>query len=45
MAKAMRGYTTLPRKGQLSIRIDYQWRICFIWTKKGPTDVEIVDYH
>ena len=33
------------RKGQHSIRINDQWRICFIWTKEGPTDVEIVDYH
>jgi len=33
------------RKGQHSIRINGQWRICFSWTKEGPTDVEIVDYH
>jgi proteic killer suppression protein len=33
------------RKGQHSIRINDQWRICFVWTKEGPTDVEIVDYH
>jgi toxin HigB-1 len=33
------------RKGQHSIRIDDQWRICFRWTKGGPSDVEIVDYH
>lgn len=33
------------RKGQHSIRINDQWRICFSWTKEGPTDVEIVDYH
>ena len=33
------------RKGQHSIRINDQWRICFHWTKDGPTDVEIVDYH
>ena len=33
------------RKGQHSIRINGQWRICFVWTKAGPTDVEIVDYH
>ena len=32
------------RKGQHSIRINDQWRICFRWTKDGPTDVEIVDY-
>ena len=35
------------RKGQYSIRINDQWRICFEWTKEnsGPTNVEIVDYH
>ena len=33
------------RKGQHSIRINDQWRICFIRTEVGPTDVEIVDYH
>ena len=33
------------RKGQHSIRINDQWRVCFVWTDKGPTDVEIVDYH
>ncbi len=33
------------RKGQWSIRINDQFRICFRWTNKGPADVEIVDYH
>lgn len=33
------------RKGQHSIRINDQWRICFRWTEDGPHDVEIVDYH
>ena len=33
------------RKGQHSIRINDQWRICFRWTTEGPEDVEIVDYH
>lgn len=33
------------RKGQHSIRINDQWRICFVWTEVGPADVEIVDYH
>jgi proteic killer suppression protein len=33
------------RKGQHSIRINDQWRICFIWGKGGPENVEIVDYH
>ena len=34
------------REGQYSIRINRQWRICFIWREDlGPTGVEIVDYH
>lgn len=33
------------RENQYSIRINDQYRICFGWTEKGPTDVEIVDYH
>ncbi len=33
------------RAGQHSIRINRQWRICFEWTKGGPEQVEIVDYH
>jgi proteic killer suppression protein len=33
------------RRGQHSIRINDQYRICFIWTDVGPDDVEIVDYH
>ena len=33
------------RRGQHSIRINDQWRICFKWTKEGPEHVEIVDYH
>lgn len=33
------------RRGQCSIRINEQWRICFDWTDRGPKDVEIVDYH
>ena len=33
------------RRGQHSIRINDQWRICFVWTDVGPIDVEIVDYH
>ena len=33
------------RKGQHSIRINDQFRICFIWTVSGPDQVEIVDYH
>ena len=33
------------RKGQHSIRVKGQWRICFVWTTDGPVNVEIVDYH
>ena len=33
------------RKGQYSIRINSQWRICFIWDKGNALDIEIVDYH
>ena len=39
--EALRG----DRAGQHSIRINQQWRICFVWTAAGPEDVEIVDYH
>ncbi len=33
------------RAGQHSIRINDQYRICFVWTPDGPEEVEIVDYH
>ena len=33
------------RKGQHSIRINDQWRVCFVWTGSDAMDVEIVDYH
>ena len=33
------------RRGQHSIRINDQFRICFRWTPEGPTDVEVSDYH
>jgi proteic killer suppression protein len=33
------------RNGQHSIRINDQWRICFVWSEGGPMNVEIVDYH
>lgn len=33
------------RKGQYSIRINDQWRICFTWAEGAANDVEIVDYH
>jgi len=39
--EALRG----DRKGQYSIRINDQWRVCFRWTSDGAVDVEIVDYH
>ena len=39
--EALRG----ERLGQFSIRINDQYRICFIWTDQGPSKVEIVDYH
>jgi proteic killer suppression protein len=33
------------RTGQHSIRINDQWRLCFVWTQAGPAEVEICDYH
>jgi toxin HigB-1 len=39
--EALRG----NRRGQHSIRINDQWRICFRWTPRGAADVAIVDYH
>lgn len=33
------------RRGQYSIRINDQWRICFAWSANGAEDVEIIDYH
>ena len=39
--EALRG----DRKGRHSIRINDQWRICFVWSDHGAEDVEIVDYH
>jgi toxin HigB-1 len=56
-AVALRDLAVLPgnrlevlrgnRKGQYSIRVNDQWRICFEWTEgaPGPSNVEIVDYH
>ena len=32
------------RAGQHSIRVNDQWRVCFVWTTTGPENVEIVDY-
>jgi plasmid maintenance system killer protein len=39
--EAMKGH----RAGQMSIRINDQWRICLRWSKGDAHDVEIVDYH
>ena len=39
--EALRG----SRKGQYSIRINDQYRICFVWKEGEPQDVEITDYH
>jgi proteic killer suppression protein len=39
--EALRG----DRKGQWSIRVNDQWRICFRWSEGDAFDVEIVDYH
>lgn len=36
---------TGDRLGQHSIRINDQWRVCFVWSDEGVTEVEIVDYH
>ncbi|MDD3182789.1 MAG: type II toxin-antitoxin system RelE/ParE family toxin [Alphaproteobacteria bacterium] len=33
------------RKGQMSIRINNQWRLCFVWKRDEATEVAIVDYH
>lgn len=33
------------RLGQHSIRVNDQYRVCFIWTETGPAEVEIIDYH
>ena len=39
--EALRG----DRKGQHSIRVNAQWRVCFVWREDGAHQVEIVDYH
>jgi toxin HigB-1 len=39
--EALRG----DREGQFSIRVNDQYRLCFRWTREGPYDVELVDYH
>ena len=54
-AEAMQDLNALPgnrierltgdRKGQYSIRVNDQWRLCFEWTDGRATNVELVDYH
>ena len=39
--EALRG----NREGQYSIRINDQWRVCFIWTAQGAMEIEVTDYH
>ena len=39
--EALRG----DRQGQYSIRINDQWRVCFVWTDQGAMEIEITDYH
>ena len=39
--EALRG----DRAGQFSIRINDQWRVCFIWTDQSAMEIEITDYH
>lgn len=39
--KALRG----DRAGRYSIRINDQWRVCFIWADQGAAEIEIIDYH
>ena len=39
--EALRG----ERAGQYSIRINDQWRVCFLWTEQGAMEIEILDYH
>ena len=36
---------TYDRQGQQSIRVNDQWRVCFVWRDGDAYDVEIVDYH
>ena len=39
--EALRG----ARRGQYSIRINDQWRVCFVWTERGAMEIEVTDYH
>lgn len=36
---------SVDRRGQHSLRVNAQWRICFVWKEGGAEDVELVDYH
>lgn len=38
-------YLSGNRWGQMSMRINNQWRLCFLWTEQGAENVEIIDYH
>ena len=33
------------RKGQVSPRINDQWRVCFVWTDRGAIEIEVTDHH
>ena len=39
--EALRG----DRQGQYSIRVNDQWRVCFVWTDQGAMEIEVTDYH
>ena len=39
--EALRG----DREGQYSIRVNDQWRVCFVWTDQGAMEIEVTDYH
>ena len=39
--EALRG----DRQGQYSIRVNHQWRVCFVWTAQGAMEIELADYH
>ena len=39
--EALRG----DREGQHSIRVNDQWRMCFVWTDQGAMEIEVTDYH
>jgi proteic killer suppression protein len=36
---------TGKRRGQFSVRINRQYRVCFAWSESGPDEVEVIDYH